>query len=372
MSGSKKKDTEYDPALLIPGNELEKAAADVTRAASKSIIGGMEKVLGARFAVWIAENEAKAQAARLAIETKSQLDRAIALTDERRRQELAEIEHEAQKQLAQRRLERLLVEMAREQSNVEAITAQALAISKTDPKADDARGIDEDWMFKFVRYAQDVSDKDIQKIWANVLNSAAVKDRPLLTPAALQMISLFDKQTAIDFEKFCRVYVTLGLFPMAAEQVEQIGLRNLSEHGLITDATRERYSFSDFDLKLGDFRQRVIVEYPHGLMGPTQRGREIGNAVFANTPLNNLDGDLQEKYIQQLIAPEMRFDFTIYPKVGGSPANFVVVLAEKKPEKPKNTEYSDTGLSERLKRILSWAKDNYGFEVVQNEKTGIG
>ena len=156
---------------LVPGNELEKAAADVTREAGKSVVRGIANLFGAGFAKRIAKSEATAEAARLAIETQAAIESNRVLTAERRKQEFEEIDHQAVKLLAQQRLKRLVVEMAREQANLEAIATRSLQLIEHDSQGDHARDINDDWMFKFARYAQDVSDKDIQELWARILSS---------------------------------------------------------------------------------------------------------------------------------------------------------------------------------------------------------
>jgi Ribonuclease G/E len=139
------------------GTRDSKAVADVTRDAGKSFVRGLANIFGAGFTVRIAENQAKGEAARRSIKT-----------EERRRFELEEITHQGTKALAMHRYERLLVEMAREQANFEAITVRSLKQIELGPGDDKPREIDADWMFKFARYAQDVSDRGIQELWARI------------------------------------------------------------------------------------------------------------------------------------------------------------------------------------------------------------
>jgi hypothetical protein len=192
----------------VPGKELEKAAADVSREAGKSITRGIARLFNAQFGTWIARKEATAEAARIAIETQADVDRTRALIKEHRNQELEELEHQTVKSLAERRFQRLFIEMAREQSNFEAISAQSLYIAEHDSDENNPREIDEDWMFKFADYAQDVSDKEVQELWSRILSSAAIGSKLLLSPAALQAMSLLDKRGASDFDKFYRVFAT--------------------------------------------------------------------------------------------------------------------------------------------------------------------
>ena len=183
-----------DLGSLVLGKELEKAAADVSREAGKSITRGIAKLFNANFGTGITTKEAKAEAARIAIETQAEVDRNRVLIQERRKQELEEIEHQEVRLLAERRFKRLFTEMAREQSNLEAIAARSLYITEHDSDGDNAREIGEDWMFKFADYAQDVSDKQVQDLWSRILSSAAINGKEVLSPAALQSMSLLDKK----------------------------------------------------------------------------------------------------------------------------------------------------------------------------------
>ena len=113
---------------MVPGKELEKAAAEVATDAGKGLVRGIARTLGALTAEWTAKKEARADAARKAIETQAEIDRGNALVNARRASELLEVEYLTQIEFAKRRAERMLLEMAREQKNFEAITQQSLAI----------------------------------------------------------------------------------------------------------------------------------------------------------------------------------------------------------------------------------------------------
>jgi hypothetical protein len=169
--------------LTLPGQPTEEAIAEVGSEAGKSLVRGFGKLGNAAFGEWIVRKEAKAEAARLAIETEAKIKAATAVVAARREQELADLEHDA---ALQRRAERLRIELAREQLNIEAIERGALQYAERDPENGSAREIDEDWLFKFADFAQKVSDKDVQSLWARALSSAAMQSRPKLSAAALQ------------------------------------------------------------------------------------------------------------------------------------------------------------------------------------------
>jgi Protein of unknown function (DUF2806) len=198
------------PSLSLPGQKLEEAAAEVGTEAGKSAVRGIGRLIGAYSAKWVSTKEAEAEAAAMAIKTQAEIKRDRALADERRKTDLEEIEHRA---LVERRLIRLRCELAREQANFEAIAVRSLELTEQSPNADKGRDIDEDWMFAFARYAQRISDKDVQELWARILSSAAIAEGLKLSAAALQTVSLLDKKGAEDFRKFCSVVFTLTVYP---------------------------------------------------------------------------------------------------------------------------------------------------------------
>jgi hypothetical protein len=113
--------------ILLPGQATEQAAAEVGSEAGKSLIRGLARLGAATVEQWVTTKQARAEAARLAIETDARLATEGATAEARRKAELAEIEHRA---VLQRRLHRLEYELRREQANLEAIEAGALSSSK--------------------------------------------------------------------------------------------------------------------------------------------------------------------------------------------------------------------------------------------------
>ncbi len=347
---------------VVPGQEFERAAADVGREAGKSLLRGLERLFGARFAGWFAGNEAKAKAARMAIETTASIGRARALTDERRRLELEEIQHDEAKALAQRRLNRMLIEMAREEANFEAIAARSLKQIEHDPDGDKTREIDDDWLFKFARYAQTVSDSEIQELWARILASEAIEGRKGVSAAALQTMSLLDKKTAKDFENFCRAYIAFGFYPAHRRcfqyESQDINLRALRELGLIEESTARGYSFPEFDMKLG---AEPALDLLHTHMGMTQRGAELANALFQQTDMC-LGDELEMKYLKDVIFVQLEeYPINIFPKINGKPVAYMIKVTQRISSVPDVeaalSQYEN--LPDQLRQLVEWAGENY-------------
>jgi len=357
----------------IPGQEIEKAAADVTRVAGKSLIRGLEAIFGAKFAVWIAENVAKAEVARRAIETQGAIEERRVLTREWRRFELDEIKHQEAKALAERRLERLLFEMGREQANFEAITARSLTLIEHDADGDKPREVDVDWMFKFARYAQDVSDQDVQELWARILTSAAIEGRQRLSAAALQAMSLMDKRAARDFERFCCVLATFRFYPLHERgyqsESQDINLQTLRELGLVEErADLEGYSFPEFDMKLGELGD--IFHLFLSQMYLTQRGIEIAQALFVRRTDMLLDDELVMKYLKDVVSTYAdKYAVNIFPKINGNQAPYVIPLKKRSGASLpgfESLDLDDEELPDQLRRLIKWAAENYMLSRVPN------
>src|ERR1700681_909734 len=121
--------------MSLPGQPTEEAAAEVASEAGKSLVRGFANLAGATFDNWIATKQAKAMAARLAIETDARIASETALTGARRQFEVSEIEHQA---VLHRRLDRMRYELEREQLNLEAIQMKALEFAEEDPDRNEA------------------------------------------------------------------------------------------------------------------------------------------------------------------------------------------------------------------------------------------
>ncbi len=150
-----------DNPINLPGNELEKAAAKVATNAGNSLLRGIANVEGAFFAKWIATKQATATAARMAIETRAEIKRAETIMVHQRRQELESIDHS---EIVQRRLARFGNELIWQQQNFEAVAVRAIELTERDGQSDNARKIQDDWMFRFCRFAQEASDDDIREL----------------------------------------------------------------------------------------------------------------------------------------------------------------------------------------------------------------
>lgn len=373
-----------NPSDMIPGKELEKAAAEVASDAGKSFVRGIARTLGAATAEWVAKKEAKADAIRKAIETRAELDRTSAIINARRSSEISEIDHQAKMRLAERRAQRMIHEMAQEQENIEAIVERSLKrIEAAGPK-EKARELDSDWLLRFARFAETVSDKDVQEIWARILESAAIDGRPKLSAASLLQLSLVDREAAASFNSFVRAYQSLGLFPDYPNfhklNVLGIDLMKLEELGLVRSNTTSGYQFSDFFFEMGNHSLPPIraagtatrsIPMLHTACDFTQRGAEIANALYAGyedsevrLPVNEEKAFLQDFLTQT--ATEYRLAL-VRPNIGAY--YFVVHLdgqgAERVSGETWQLAISEAQLTSRVRDFLDFANTSFLVSVHQ-------
>jgi hypothetical protein len=344
---------------------LEKAAAKVATKAGKSAVRGIASVAGALAAEWLAKKNASAEAVRIAIETKTTVDRAETLAAQRRKQELDDLDHAG---LVQRRLMRLSHELLRQQENFEAIALRSLEIIENDPLSDKPRAIEDDWMFRFARLSEEVSDIHLRELWARILSSAAIDGKRKVSPAALQIMSLIDAKTTADFRKFCDVASTFTFFTgydrIYEIEPQDIDLENLVELGLVAaDPISGSYPFEDFELRVGAVRgaQIGVLKTTFSL---TIRGAEIAEAILSDEILK-IDEHLEQRYLQAIIINQIKDYYSvtiILPPKGQVSLPFALqIMHRRNPNFYTKLDLSSIKefTSPRLWTLLNWADDIY-------------
>lgn len=356
--------------ISIPGQPTEEAIAEVGSEAGKSLLRGLGKLGSASVEHWIATKEARAAAAKLAIETESKIAAENAVVSARRDYELKELEHQS---LLQRRANRLRIELQREQENLESIERKAIEYTESDPENKQAQEIDVDWLFQFADAAQRVSNETVQTLWARVLSSAAIAGGHLLSAQALQTLSMFDQLTAQDFQKLTFVVARLGFFPvldsnppLSQVDPQHINIPTLVDLNLIhQEPNTTPYNFRDFlvesgvggPLGLALFKDRIFF---------TKRGADIANAVFRGStfsPGNHLIGE----YLRLIVQREILHNHgaTVFTKAGTSfRKSFVLRSKTSRPQDDLRSLELYQALSSELKDLLSWALLHYDVEVV--------
>ena len=235
-----------------------------------------------------------------------------------------------------------------------------------------AREIDEDWMFRFAEAAQNVSDQDVQEMWARVLNSAAI-DQPAapLSALALQTLGLLDKRAAEDFRKFVGVVVSFGFVPVlrADPDPQDIDIAALMDLGLMQhQADSNPYDLPDVLIETGTsnlglklFKDRFFL---------TKKGADIGNAVFRGTDVA-CGEELLGHYLRLLLTKEISANkgATVYPKLGGKigKTSFLIEPGFTDSGEAWKGEPVYGGMSSRLKQLIEWLSANYRISIRQHD-----
>lgn len=107
-------------------------------------------------------------------------------------------------ELERRAMGRFVQEQAREQRNIENITAKALPYLKDD--ADPAR-IEDDWLAEFFARSRRVSNEQMQDLWARILSGEANQPESV-SKRTLEFVALMDRADADTFSKLCRFSAT--------------------------------------------------------------------------------------------------------------------------------------------------------------------
>jgi len=103
--------------------------------------------------------------------------------------------------LERRALERFVKEQAREQENIESITAKALPHLSANS---DSSKIDDDWLAEFFAYSRRVSNEEMQEIWSRILSGEA-NNPGSISHRTLDFVRLMDRSDAELFSKLCNL-----------------------------------------------------------------------------------------------------------------------------------------------------------------------
>lgn len=106
--------------------------------------------------------------------------------------------------LAERATARVQMLEQKRQENVENIVGNAYEEIKNDPSDAVEEGkVEADWTTRFFRLAEDVSDEDMQRIWAKLLAGEA-KRPGSISPRTLDVLKNLTKSEALIFQKACQ------------------------------------------------------------------------------------------------------------------------------------------------------------------------
>ena len=135
-------------------------------------------------------------------------------------------------ELRRRAAERWMTEETRKQANIESITTKAIPLLEKTSKPE---SIENDWLVNFFENCRNISDDDVQSIWARILASQA-SGQAKFSRKTINLLNDFDKQDCIFFIKLCGFVINLGegTCPLITLHTDPY----YTDHGITFDALR--------------------------------------------------------------------------------------------------------------------------------------
>lgn len=200
-----------------------------------------------------------------------------------------------------RAVDRLRSREARRQRNIESIAGQA---NKALPPPDQVseEPVSEDWTSRFFDECQDISDTEMQKIWARILAGEVARPKSF-APRTLSIVRDMTKEDAQLFEQLCCfVWFVPGagfapiIHDVKAEHVTAKGIRFINLTHLAAVGLIEFNSITGFVIE----RRTTIAPLYCGRAYSLQRGSEgsfpLGKVIFTTAgaqlfAISNAEGD---------------------------------------------------------------------------------
>ena len=233
----------------------------------------------------------------------------------------AKAEAEAKKILAkadaeiqQRALNRFLIQQTKKQANIEEITKAAIQDLPEDAQVE---SIEEEWIIDFFSKCENVSDKNMQSLWAKILSGEATKPgsfskRTVLLVSSLdrkdaelfaklsKFIWFLDEQIPLIFDHANPIYTNSDISFETLQHLDSIGLVSFNT---ITGYLRQGYGKNAFAAYknegfLIEFNQDINNQIATGQVLLTSIGKELAsicssepNEEFKNFVLQKWSGE---------------------------------------------------------------------------------
>lgn len=192
-------------------------------------------------------------------------------------------------ELQKRALNRVLVEEAAKQENIESITGKAI------PQLEDGAnpgGIEKDWLVDFFDKSRIVSDEEMQNLWSAVLAGEANKPGSY-SKRTLHLMASLDKKDAELFTKLCRfVWIINGPVALVFNSQDDIyksndinfsALKHLDAVGLISFESLSGYKKEGYDKKIHTSYGGKVITLEFSKENKNDLG--IGHVIFTDVGL---------------------------------------------------------------------------------------
>ena len=209
----------------------------------------------------------------------------------------------------------------RKQENINQIVEKTIEILNEKPDVNTSIEFDQNWLNNFLEYARNVSDEEMQRVWARILAEESINSNSysILTLNTLKNMTKKDAQTFVELIKNVFLwgdqYVLLN-FNECKElyNISAIDILNLSELGLINDPCKYiKYNKG----KIVYYVKNGYVYKHENLSGNTsfechvltRVGRELRKLVFE-------ERDFSEEQLKAIFDCESGFQVSIHKQAG--------------------------------------------------------
>lgn len=198
-------------------------------------------------------------------------------------------------EIEQRGMQRVVRQEARRQENIESVTQKAIPLIEEGSKPED---LEIDWLTRFFEHAKDVSNDDMQNVWANIL-AGKTQNTNSFSLKTLELVSLMDQVDAELFTKFCQNIWMIGeptsiLFTSDSSKGDYNGISfteisHLDTIGLISFNSLSSYCKRGFsgEVVIAYYGSPLAISYPEtgsgelttGVALLTKAGKELCGIV---------------------------------------------------------------------------------------------
>lgn len=156
--------------------------------------------------------------------------------------------------LEERANDRIILQEAKKQLNLESVTAYAAEELKNEPPVTD-EPVDEDWKTRFFNIAEDISSDEMQALWGRIL-AGEIKQPKSYSLRTLELLKNLSKDEAEVFTKFANLKIVSGDKSVIYNQDNGVFLKSefgitftdrllLTELGLIASENNLEFSLTE-------------------------------------------------------------------------------------------------------------------------------
>jgi len=195
------------------------------------------------------------------------------------------------KELERRAFDRIKSRESRRQQNIENIVEDA---TRQLPPESKGQNLDEDWVSDFMNHCQDISDEQMQQVWARIL-AGEFSSPGKYSLRTLNFVKLLSKSDAEVFGRFCSFLWLIGseLAYLKTQKTDEFltshgfpysGCLHLQSLGLINMEMTLAISFTEPKEVINYYGRQYLFEFPEGTPKPsisciclTSIGKELIN-----------------------------------------------------------------------------------------------